>query len=83
MNFIYFISFFIVFFLFIFYKKKNNLYIDQNQNKKFDTNINDEFIVPNIEQNSEIKEIIEQNLDSKYNHNVCRGKDGRYKSLKR
>jgi len=57
MNFIYFISFFIVFFLFIFYKKKNNLYIDQNQNKKFDTNINDEFIVPNIEQNSEIKEI--------------------------
>jgi hypothetical protein len=83
MNFIYFISFFVLFFLLIFYKKKNKFYIDQNQNKKFDTNINDEFIVPNIEQNSEIEEIVEQNLDPKYNQNVCRGEDGRYKSLKK
>ena len=81
MNFIYFISFFVLFFILIFYKKKNKLYINQNQNNKFD--INDEFIVPNIEQNSEIEEIVEQNLDPKYNHNVCRGEDGRYKSLKR
>ena len=83
MNFIYFISFFALFFIVIFYKKKNKLYIDQNQNNKFDTNINDEFIVPNIEQNSEIEEIVEQNLDPKHNHNVYRGKDGRYKSLKK
>jgi hypothetical protein len=81
MNFILFLCFAILFFIFIFSKKKNKLYLDESQNNK--TNINDEFIVPNLEQNNEIKETNEQNLDSKYNHNVIRGKDGRYKSLKK